>query len=275
MGREAGKRLEDAIVPAFLPDVPEVREDLLDYFAEIDRFDRDVGEILETLDRSGKAADTLVLVTSDNGMPFPRCKTNLYDYGVRMPLAVRWPARVAGPRVVDDFVTLSDCAPTFLEAAGLNPPPGTVARSFLNVLLSKASGQVDPTRDHAIMARECHGRRWPCRALRNAQWLYIRNFRPHEVDGLVCDDSPTRRFLVDHAFEAKYRRYFDLAFGPRTAEELYDVRTDPDQVTNLAERPEHAAALRAMREALDAELKRTGDPRLLGRGEELDRKSVV
>lgn len=269
-GRSAGKRLEDAVVPSFLPDSPEVRSDLLDYYAEIERFDRDIGEVLDTLDRSGKAADTLVVVTSDNGMPFPRAKTNLYDYGVRMPLAVRWPARIHGRRVVDDFVNLADCAPTFLEVAGLPIPPAMVSRSFLNVLLSDKDGRVDPTRDHAVFGREFHGRSWPCRALRNEHWLYIRNFAPERIDGLICDNSPTQQFLIEHARDPRYEPQFQLAFGPRPAEELYDVQSDPEQVVNVAQRPEHAAVLRQLREALEAELKRTADPRILGRGAEFD-----
>jgi len=266
----SGKKLEDAVVPSFLPDVPEVRNDLLDYYTEIDQFDRETGRVLDALERSGKAANTLVFVTSDNGMPFPRSKTNLYDYGVRMPLAVRWPARVKGGRVVTDFVSLADCGPTILCAAGLAPLPEMTARSFLDVLLSDKSGRVDPSRDHVTFGRERHGFSWPCRALRNDRYLYIRNFAPDRLDGLVADGSPSKSFLIEHADDPQYRRFYQLAFGPRPAEELYDVRNDPDQIRNLAGQPEHAAALKQMREALESELKRTADPRILGRGKEFD-----
>lgn len=269
-GLQAGKKPEDAGVPSFLPDAPEVRNDLLDYYAEIDEFDREVGRILDELEKSGKAANTLVFVTSDNGMPFPRAKANLYDYGVRVPLAVRWPARVKGGRVVTDFVSLADCAPTILRAAGLEPLPEMTARSFLVVLLSGKSGRVDPSRDHVTFGRERHGLSWPCRALRNDRYLYIRNFAPERLDGLVADESPSKKFVVEHANDPQYRRFHELAFGPRPAEELYDVRNDPDQVRNLAGKPEHATTLKQMRETLEAELKRTADPRILGRGKEFD-----
>ncbi len=269
-GLKAGKKLEDAVVPPFLPDVPEVRSDLLDYYAEIDDFDRELGRVLTTLEKSGRAADTLVIVAGDNGMPFPRGKTNLYDCGVRVPLAVRWPARVAGGRVVDDFVSLADCAPTILRAAGLQPLPEMTARSFLDVLLSGKSGRVDPLRDHVLFGRERHGASWPCRALRNEQFLYIRNFAPERLDGLACDTSPSKDFLFAHQEDPRYERYYKLSYGPRGDEELYDVRVDPGQVTNLASQPAHATTLQRMRAALESALKQAGDPRILGRGSEFD-----
>jgi len=270
-GLRGGKKLGEAVVPSFLPDVGEVRSDLLDYYAEIDRFDRDIGAVLDTLDASGLASNTLVLVCSDNGMPFPRAKANLYDYGVRIPLAVRWPARVAGGRVVDDFVSLSDCAPTILRAAGLEPLPEMTARSFLDVLLSGKAGRVDPARDCVAFGRERHGLSWPSRALRDDRYLFIRNFAPERLDGLGSGDvSPSKSFVVEHASDPQYRRFHELALGPRPAEELYDVLGDPDQIHNLAALPEHAAALKQRRERLEGELRRTGDPRIFGRGKEFD-----
>jgi len=233
-------------------------------------FDRAVGGVLAALDKSGKASNTLVVVTSDNGMPFPRCKTTLYDGGVRMPLAVRWPARVKGGRVVDDFISLADLAPTFLRAAGLDPLPEMTGRSFLDVLLSEASGRVDPARDRATFGRERHGKSWPCRALRDDRFLYIRNFAPERIDGLLIDDSPSSKFVIAHAEDPSHRRCYELAFGPRPAEELYDVRGDPEQVRNLAAQPDRAAVLKEMREALEAELRRADDPRILGLGKEFD-----
>jgi arylsulfatase A-like enzyme len=118
-GAQAGLKPEDVAVPPFLPDTPEVRADILDYYFEVERFDRAVGAILDILDRRGRAENTIVVVTSDNGMPFPRSKANLYDSGAHEPLAIRWPAKVKGGRRCTEFVSLTDLAPTFLEAAGL------------------------------------------------------------------------------------------------------------------------------------------------------------
>lgn len=270
-GLAEGKRLEDAVVPPFLPDVREVRGDLLDYYAEIDRFDRDVGTALRALEDAGQATNTLVILTSDNGMPFPRAKANLYDYGVRVPLAIRWLGRVKGGRVVDDFVTLSDCAPTILEAAGLKPFPEMTAHSFLDVLLSGQAGRVDPARDHAVFGRERHGKSWPARALRDGSYLYVRNFAPERLDGLDSGDvSPSKTFMAGHAADPQYRKFYELALGPRPAEELYEVRGDAGQMINIAALPEHAAALKERRERLAGELKRNGDPRILGQGKTFD-----
>ena len=270
-GLAKGMKLEDAVVPGFLPDVREVRSDLLDYYAGIERFDVELGHVLDILEQSGRAADTLIIVAGDNGMPFPRAKTNLYDCGVRVPLAVRWPARVRAGRIVDDFVSLADCAPTLLCAAGLKPLPEMTARSFLDVLLADGSGRIDSTRDHVVFGRERHGTSWPCRALRNERFLYIRNFAPERLDGLMtAADAPSQRFILEHASDPRYRRFHELAFGPRAAEELYDVQNDAAQINNLAGRPEHAATLKRMRQELEAELKRTDDPRILGQGTVFD-----
>ena len=110
-GSRSGMRLEDVRVPSFWPDTPEVRSDILDYYFGVQRFDREVGELLAGLEAAGKLDNTLVVLTGDNGWPFPRAKANLYDAGTRQPLAVRWPARVRGGRVLDDFVSLTDLAP--------------------------------------------------------------------------------------------------------------------------------------------------------------------
>ena len=147
-GVKSGMKLEDVDVPAYFPDSEEVRTDICDYYWEVQRFDTEVGELLEILQMKGELDNTLVVISGDNGMPFPRCKSNLYDSGTRVPLAVCWPAVVPGGRVVKDFISLSDLAPTFLEAAGLKTPSEMTARSFLDILTSRKSGQVDKKRKH-------------------------------------------------------------------------------------------------------------------------------
>jgi arylsulfatase A-like enzyme len=121
-GVKSGMRLEDVKVPPYLPDDEIVRKDICDYYAEVQRFDRETGELLSILERSGEQDNTIVVMTGDNGWPFPRAKASLYDAGTHVPLAIRWPARVKGGRVVEDAVSSSDFAPTFLEAAGLERP---------------------------------------------------------------------------------------------------------------------------------------------------------
>src|SRR5579862_2833936 len=167
-GLEAGLKLDTVQVPPYLPDTPEVRGDLLDYYAAVQRYDRDTGEALRLLEESGRARNTIVVMTGDNGLPFPRAKATLYDSGTRMPLAIRWPGKVRGGRTVDAFVSQCDFAPTFLEAAGLKVPPEMTGRSLMPVL----EGKDQPGRDRVFFGRERHAnvRRgdlsYPARAIR-------------------------------------------------------------------------------------------------------------
>ena len=119
IGKKNGLDPESVEVPGFLPDHPTIRSDLADYYYEIQWFDRHLGEMLDLLEKKGELDNTLVVVTSDNGMAFPRAKANLYEYGLHMPLAVMWPDQVSGGREIEDLVAFIDFAPTFLEAAGL------------------------------------------------------------------------------------------------------------------------------------------------------------
>jgi len=273
----AGLKPDNVYVPPFLPDVPEVRADILDYYFECERCDRDFGEMLVLLEKAGKLENTLVVMTGDNGWPFPRGKTNLYDYGVRQPLAVRWPARVKGGRTVDDFLSLADLAPTFLEAAGLKPLAEMTARSFLGVLTSDKSGRVDPARDRVVVGRERHhgGARpgclgYPMRAMRTRDYLYIRNFIPDrwpagDPPGYAdCDGGPTKRYMIEHRDDPKVAPLYDLSFGKRPGEELYDCRTDPHQMKNLAADAAHADAKKKIAADLEKYLIDTKDPRIIG-----------
>ncbi|MBA7482521.1 Ulvan-active sulfatase [subsurface metagenome] len=301
-GIDSGMKLEDVEVPACLPDSEEVRTDICDYYREVQRFDTEVGELLETLEEKGELDNTLVVISGDNGMPFPRCKSNLYDLGTNAPLAVRWPAAVKGGRVIEDFISLADLAPTFLEAAGLKPTADMTARSFLGVLTSGKSGQVDRKRDHVLTGKERHvpcqktgigG--YPMRAIRTQDFLYIRNFktarwpagdakgyaqptkivvsRPlgtHYGYGDV-DAAPTKSYMLKYRDDLKVARLFELAFGKRPSEELYDLRRDPGQLNNVAGQPEYARAKSKLSAALMAELKASNDPRVLGKGDVFDK----
>lgn len=276
-GSGAGAGLDAATmrVPAFLPDTTEVRNDLLDYYAEVQRFDRELGDILKALESAGELDNTLVAVTSDNGMPFPRAKANVYDAGAHMPLAIRWPASVRAGRTVDDFVSSTDLAPTFLEAAGLKPPTLVTGRSLLDLL----RGGTQSGRDRVFIERERHAnvRRgdlsYPVRALRTKDFLYVRNLRPDRWPagdperyfsvgpfGDV-DNGPTKTLILDRREERGIRQYFRLAFAKRPADELYDLRDDPEQIENVAEDPRYAAERQRLRTELDRWMRDTADPR--------------
>ena len=285
-GLKAGLKLESVVVPPFLPDTPEVRSDLLDYYLEVQRFDRETGEILDKLAAAGELDNTLVVITSDNGMPFPRAKANVYDAGARMPLAIRWPARFRGDQVVDAFVSHADLAPTILDAAGLRPPDSMTGRSLLPLL----RGERVAGRDQVFIERERHANvrkgdlSYPVRAVRTRDFLYIRNLRPDrwpagDPEQYVAvgpfgdiDGGPSKTLLLDRqADDAAIAKFFQLATAKRPAEELYDLRRDPWQVVNVAANPEHARVKKELRAALDRWMRDTGDPRASSDADPWDR----
>ncbi len=289
-GVTSGMSLEDVTVPPCLPDSDVVRTDICDYYWEVQRFDREVGEMLDMLEEKGELDNTLVVISGDNGMPFPRCKSNLYDLGTNAPLAVCWGDRTKGGRVIEDFVSLSDLAPTFLEAAGLEPAAAMTGRSLLDVLDSGNSGRVDPKRDHVLTGKERHTlcqkdstNGYPMRAIRTHEFLYIRNFRPdrwpagHPSDGRIdprgygdIDASRTKVYMMDHRDDPRVKRLSDLAFEKRLDDELYDLGKDPGQLDNVADKAEYAETKEKLGARLMAELRATGDPRALGKGDVFD-----
>jgi len=273
----AGMKPDGVVVPPYLPDTPEIRSDVLDYYVEVQRFDRNVGEVLRALDESGKAENTLVVLTGDNGWPFPRSKANLYDAGTRQPFAVRWPVRFPGGKTIDAFVNLADLAPTFLDAAGLKPLPEMTGQSILPLL----EGKSQSGREMVFVERERHANvragnlSYPARAVRTKEFLYIRNLRPDrwpagdpELWVAVgpfgdCDGSPSKEFALDHRDEPQFAKFFQLSFAKRPAEELYDLTKDPHQISNVADHPEYTDAKKKARAELDRWMKDTNDPRAL------------
>ena len=272
-GAAAGKNPAAAPVPAFLPDTPEVRSDLLDYYEEIEYFDRHLGRILASIEKSGELANTLIVVCADNGMSFPRAKANLYEHGIHLPLAIAWPAAIPGRRSIDDLISFRDFAPTFLDAARIPAHAAMAGRSLLPILKSSKSGQIDATRSSITAGRErhSHARRdnlgYPCRALRTRRYLYIRNFAPDLWPAgdpplfADIDNGPSKTVVTSTP-----GRYYDLALGKRPAEELFDITTDPACLVNLAARTEHKKTLATHRAELEKILKAEGDPRMLGTG---------
>lgn len=285
-------------LPPFLPDVPEVREDLADYCGEIQALDVSLGLLLKRLEDSGELDNTLIVVSGDHGPPgFPHGKCNLYDFGSSVSLAMRW-GSAPGGRVVDDLVSLTDLAPTFLELGGVNIPATMTGRSLVGILKSDNTGQVDPLRTAVFIGRERHVDSaradfmpYPQRAIRTRDALYIINFKPDRwplgdsyrlntdkppsveelIEDTFCtlpdeDSGPTKAWLVGKCEDLKWKSYFDAAYGKRPREELYDLKTDPYQTKNVAADPKYAQLRAESEQKLLAELKRTGDPRLVDDG---------
>ena len=289
-GLKQGLKTEDVQVPAFLPDFPEVRSDILDYYTRVMRFDRDVGECLRLLDGSGRAGNTLVVVTSDNGMPFPRGKANLYDSGTHMPLAIRWPGKIAPGSSIEEFTHSTDFAPTFLEAAGLKPLPEMTGHSLINLLTTgKPEG-----RDTVFLERERHADvragdlGYPCRAIRTREFLYIRNLTPERwpagdpekwksVGSFGdIDASPSKEVVLSGEDEKNIiPKFFKLACGKRPGEELYDLKKDPGQLVNVAEEAAYSDAKKALRARLETFQSETADPRAQGWTDAFDKYPYV
>lgn len=302
IGIAHGGQPKDVSVPKFLPDTPEVRSDILDYEFEIEWFDSHLGKMLAELERRGELDNTIVVVTSDNGMAFPRAKANCYEYGIHMPLAIRWGSQVKGGRTVVDMVSLTDLMPTYLEASKVAHPNEfpMAGKSLMPILLSDKQGQVDPNRTATFSARERHSSSrynnlaYPQRCIRTKQFLYIRNFRPErwpagaprkygkgnyatkaDADQLGnehggyhdIDACPTLTHMIEGIQDPNMKRFLDLAVQHRPAEELFDIQSDPDCLNNLAASASHQQIKQELSGRLETYLRDTGDPRVLDGGD--------
>ncbi len=268
-------------VPPFLVDNQWTRRFFLDYYFEIEYADRHLGNFIESLKRSGELDNTLILFTSDNGMAVPRAKGTCYDWGYRMPFFAYWKGKIHGGRRVSDFINLTDIAPTILELAGIAIPKEMTGRSFVTTLKSTEDGRVDETRDHVFFGKEFHNpdEIFPMRAVRTDDFLYIHNFNPDvprrwtlgNPPKTIPRDAPSFEksvspspadYLIRARDEPEVGKLFDLAYGPKPREELYDVKNDEYQLNNLADDPKYAARKAALKAKLFDYLTQTGDPRM-------------
>lgn len=281
-GVRLGKKLKDVKVPGYLPDNDTVRGDLLDYSVEVEWGDAQVGRTLKILEAAGELENTLVVVTSDHGMPFPRVKGQIYEDGFHIPLAMRWGAGIKAGRVVEDFVDVRDFAPTFMELAGLKPHEQMSGRSLANIIHSEKSGWIED-RKIMLVGKERHdlGRPndwgYPVRAIRTPEFLYSHNFNPERwpvcnpETGLGnCDDGPTKSWIVDHK-----GAFYDLCFGYRPEDEFFKISDDPECLRNLAKDPQYAAQMKSLREQMEKLLRDEKDPRILGNGAIFDTYKYV
>jgi len=284
------KRLTDIPkVYPFWPDNEVIRTDLLDYAFELEYFDQHLQRMLRLLETRGLLDDTLVVVTADNGMPFPRIKGQAYDYSNHLPLAMMWPNGIEGPgRRVDDYVSFIDFAPTFLELAGVNQRSSGMqpieGRSLTDISRSRKVGKVTRGRDSVLIGKERHdvGRPgdagYPIRGIVRDETLYLCNFEPDrwpagnpETGYLNCDGSPTKTECIRARTAPGSRQYWEWSFGRRPSEELYDLRVDRDCLRNLADSPQHQDLRKRLREEMFDRLRKQGDPRMFGRGNIFDR----
>lgn len=285
-------------LPDFLPDVHDVREDVCDYLGECLAVDAGLGVLIEKLEEAGELDNTLIVVSGDHGIPgFPRAKCNLYDIGCEVALAARWPGHIPAGRTVTDFINLMDLAPTFLEAANVAIPKSMTGKSLLPLFQSNVSGQVDPERTHVVLGRERHvaavregNLPYPQRAIRTEEYLYIHNFAPDRWpmgDPRGMDDpnaeaidfealrnntfvaygdldaGPTKAWMIHHRAEKDVWPLFELGFGKRPQEELYDLKADPHYMHNVAADPSYESMRAQLYEQLMQVLHEQNDPRVV------------
>ena len=283
LGGKSITAIDDGDVPGYWPDSDTVRNDLLDYALEIEHFDRHLGEMLAELDRRNLFETTLVVVTSDNGMPFPRVKGQTYERSHHLPLAISWPAGISDPgRRVRDFVSFVDLAPTFVDLAGLDtfglaPAGRTLWPIFDTETIELENGFAEPDRDLVFLGKERHdlGRPgdagYPSRGLVMRDWLYLRNHAPDrwpagnpETGYMNTDGSPTKTQILQMRRDGSDRNYWRACFGRRPALELYNLAADPDCLLNLADLPSTRRKQAEMAERLDELLDEENDPRHIG-----------
>ncbi|GAB4049888.1 sulfatase family protein [Spirosoma litoris] len=288
-GKKAGIDPTKIHLPKFLPDVPEVRGDVADYLSEVERLDREIGDLLKKLETSGQLENTIIVVASDNGMPFPHAKANLYDYGTRVPLLIsRFSKSQNQPKRNDSFVNLIDLMPTFLDWSGVKQRPVVDGISLVPVL----NGQKTVHRSEVFLERERHclcraeldsGAGYPMRAIRTKEYLYIRNFRPNRMpagDETIpntpsifgdVDGGPTKIYMMDHRNDPAIKPLFVMGFEKRPSEELYVLKDDPYNLHNKAQDAALAQTKNALRKRLDKWMQDENDPRQKGGGDQIDK----
>ena len=285
-GKKLGGKTEDMIksFPPYWPDNEVTRNDLLDYAYEIEDFDKHIVKILKTLEEKGQLENTLIVATSDHGMPFPRVKGDQYENSNHIPMAMLWKDKMkTRGRAIDDYVSFIDLAPTFLEAAGvdwkssgMHPATG---KSLMNIIGSDRSGQVEPERDFVLIGKERHdtGRPedvgYPIRGIHKNNMLYVKNYEIDrwpkgnpETGYLNTDGSPTKTEILNLRRNGEDKEYWKLNFGKRVEEELYDISKDPFCVNNLAADPSFSTMKETMKNEMERKLMEQGDLRMQGFG---------
>jgi len=284
---KAGKSLSDIDeVPPYWPDCDTVRNDMLDYAMEVEYFDSHIGRMLKTLEDKGMLENTLVIVTSDHGMPFPRVKGMPNMIANRVPLAMMWPGGIKQPgRVHDGIISFTDFAPTFLELAGISvEESGMQAMEGHSMVSLLEGGSVSPGREFMVFGKERTdvGRPddvgFPARGIVNEDHVYIMNIHPErwpagnpETGYLDTDGSPTKSYILNDRRKKGESWFWQQNFGKKPAEELYDFKKDPWLLENLAEIPGFQDVKSALKKQLIEELEAEGDPRMFGKGEEFDK----
>ena len=254
---EAGMK-ERVILPPFLPNTDISRKDMAVFYRNIKQADRHMGSVFDALDRSGLRDSTLVVFTTDHGPALPRAKMTPYDAGIKTALIMRWPKHTHARAKSDALLSSIDLVPTVLELIGVETPDRIQGRSFADLL----SGDEHDGRDEVFAEVTWPGMYRPMRAIRTLRYKYIRHFGP----SLPHDVVP--RAFVRYGTAEIENRYG----SPMPEEELYDLRDDPHELNNCAERPSHDSIKQDLRKRLMCWMQDTDDPILAGSIPEQERR---
>ncbi|MFK7811904.1 MAG: sulfatase [Maribacter sp.] len=268
--------------PPYWPDNETTRNDLLDYAYEIEDTDKHIQKVLKTLEERDLLENTLVIVTSDHGMPFPRVKGNQYENANHVPMAMLWKGK-SKVKVVDDYISFIDLAPTILEVAqidwassGMHPATG---KSLMNIIKSDKSGQIDADRNYVLVGKERHdtGRPndvgYPIRGMYKDTLLYLKNYEVErwpsgnpETGYLNTDGSPTKTEILNLRRDGINKHFWKLNFGKRASEELYDIKNDPFCINNLAGNISLEVLKAQLKSEMESRLVEQNDLRMKGFG---------
>ena len=251
-------RPEDVVVPPFLSDDAKTRQDLASYYNEVTRFDFRIGVVVDELRRQGVLDETLIYVLADNGRPFPRAKTRLHDSGMKTALVAHWPQGIKWTGASDQLVSVIDLAPTVLSVAGCRVPE-TVQGASMLPLFEQASASI---RRYAFSEHNWHDYEAFGRSVRHGDHLLIFNQRPYlawqgPADSVRSDSHQQLRALRASGLLSDAQA--DVFLAPRPSVELYNVKTDPQQLNNLAAQPEHAETETQLVAVLERWMEATGD----------------
>ena len=257
---------EQIKLPPNLADTPRTRTAYGRYLAEITYMDGQVGEILEVLDKSGTANNTMVMFTSEQGSQFPGCKWTNWDTGVHTALAVRWPGKVS-PGRTDAIVQYADVVPTLIAAAGGTSNHKFDGWSFLDVLRGRSSAHREFA--YGIHNNIPEGPPYPIRTVTDGNYRYIRNLAPNEIyiekhlmgwSGNGSLNNPYWATWVREAWANPHTYEVTKRYMHRPAEQLYQTATDPYELANLAAEDEHSQVLQRLRKELENWMDSQGDP---------------
>lgn len=269
---------------SYWPQTETVKNDILDYAFELEYFDKQLGGILKILEENGELDNTIIVVTSDNGMPFPRVKGLSYEHSNHLPLAIMWKNGIKNSgRVIQDYISFTDFAATFADVSGysakelgMQPIQGKTLQPFFS---SKKEDLIKPKKDYVLLGQERHdvGRPndvgYPVRGIVKDGFMYLINYENNrwpagnpETGYTNTDGSPTKTEILELKRSGKNTKYWDLNFGKHTKEELYQVSVDEDCMHNLADKINYQKVKKSLKKILISQLKKQKDPRMFGNG---------